>query len=141
MYLPDINVWVALAFPPHLHHQKARAWFDGLPTDQLCYFCRVSQMGFLRIVNNPKAVSSSAVTQDQAWAIYNHFMSHTRVAFATEPAGAEAQWRQLTNLPRFSTHIWTDAYMAAFARAADLEVVTFDQGFAQFKLSRCTVLS
>jgi predicted nucleic acid-binding protein len=43
-------------------------------------------------------------------------------------------------LPRFATHVWNDAYLAAFAACANFEIVTFDRAFAQFKLDRCTIL-
>jgi len=29
--LVDANAWLALAFSDHLHHAKAKAWFDGKP--------------------------------------------------------------------------------------------------------------
>lgn len=141
MFLPDVNVWVALAFPAHAHHDSARAWFDGAPENRLCRYCRVTQMGFLRIANNPTAMGDSAVTQDQAWRLYDHFLSHRRVAFAEEPVGLEASWRQLTQGRQFSPKLWNDAYLAAFAQTAEYEVVTFDHGFAQYKDVHCTVLS
>jgi len=28
IYLPDINVWLALAFEVHEHHKTARTWFE-----------------------------------------------------------------------------------------------------------------
>jgi len=28
--------------------------------------------------------------------------------------------------------VWNDAYLAAFAQAAGLEIITFDQGFSQY---------
>jgi predicted nucleic acid-binding protein len=40
-----------------------------------------------------------------------------------------------------STNVWSDGYLAAFAQAADLEVVTFDKGFAQYTDLRQTILS
>ena len=141
MYLPDVNVWVALAFPVHAHHESARAWFDGTPADRPCHFCRFTQLGFLRIANNPTAIPYSAVTQDQAWKLFDHFLSHPRVGFVDEPAGLEARWRPLAQLPRFSTKSWNDAYLAAFAQVGRYEVVTFDRGFAQYKDLHCTVLS
>jgi predicted nucleic acid-binding protein len=33
MFLPDINVWLALAFEAHFHHLAAKAWFNALPDD------------------------------------------------------------------------------------------------------------
>ena len=49
--LPDINVWLALTFDSHVHHRIAKNWFDGL-TDEVCYFCRLTQQGFLRLASN-----------------------------------------------------------------------------------------
>jgi predicted nucleic acid-binding protein len=41
---------------------------------------------------------------------------------------------------KFSTNVWTDAYLAAFAITADIELVTFDQAFTQFKGLRSVIL-
>jgi predicted nucleic acid-binding protein len=54
MFLPDINLWLALAFESHVHHAAAKGWFEGL-TSERCSFCRLTQQGFLRLVTNPKA--------------------------------------------------------------------------------------
>ena len=140
MYLPDVNVWVALSLSAHIHHAPALAWFGGLPTNGPCHFCRFTQMGFLRIVNNPAVIPSSVVTQDQAWKLYDHFLSHPLVDFRDEPAGLEPQWRQWARSQRFSPKIWNDAYLAPFAQAAGFEVVTFDRGFAQYQGIACTIL-
>jgi toxin-antitoxin system PIN domain toxin len=141
MHLADINVWVAMAFASHSHHQSARAWFDRSDILPDCCFCRFTQLGFLRIANNAAAVSSSVVTQSQAWKLYDHFLAHPRVSFADEPAGIEPIWRQSTQLASYSSKTWNDAYLAAFAQAGGLEIVTFDQGFAQYKSVRSTILS
>jgi len=37
-----------------------------------------------------------------------------------------------TQAQSFSPKVWNDAYLAVFARAANLQLVTFDQGFVQF---------
>jgi predicted nucleic acid-binding protein len=71
MHLPDINVWLALTFVAHVHHNSAQSWFDGLPGDRRCYFCRFTQQGFLRLANNAKVFPQAAVTQDLAWKLYD----------------------------------------------------------------------
>jgi len=38
-------------------------------------------------------------------------------------------------------NFWADAYLAAFAKTANLELITFDKGFAQFAGLRLTILS
>ena len=96
MHLPDINVWLALTFDSHLHHPAAKTWFDALGNDALCFFCRLTQQGFLRLATNPSVFGKDAVTLPDAWQKYAVFLSDPRVAFAGEPAGLETQWR--TNL-------------------------------------------
>jgi predicted nucleic acid-binding protein len=46
-----------------------------------------------------------------------------------------------TNVWLAMTKVWNDAYLAAFAEAAAVEMVTFDQGFKQFNLAHCTILT
>lgn len=29
IYLPDVNVWIALAIAEHVHHKPAQGWFDS----------------------------------------------------------------------------------------------------------------
>jgi toxin-antitoxin system PIN domain toxin len=140
MHLPDINVWLALAFPAHLHHNPARAWFAGLPANRPCHFCRYTQLGFLRIANNPKVFLQAAAPQDQAWQLYDDFLLNSRVGFASESAMLESTWRQFTQGQRFAPKLWNDAYLAAFAQTGGYEVVTFDQGFAQFPGVAVTLL-
>ena len=141
MYLPDINVWLALAFLGHVHHRSARSWFDSLPENCRCFFCRFTQQGFLRLANNPRAFPQIAVTQPEAWRLYDTFLSNPRIEVAPEPPRLEAHWRQFTQLPQFSPQRWSDAYLVAFAQAAGFEVVTFDKGFAQYIDLRQTILS
>jgi uncharacterized protein len=141
MVLPDINVWLALTFLSHVHHHSAKSWFDALPGDRRCCFCRFTQQGFLRLANNPKAFPQDAVTQDRAWKLYDTIESDPRIEFATEPPQLEPIWRQLTGYPRFSPNAWSDAYLAAFAVAGGYELVSFDQGFKQFFGLNSTILS
>ncbi len=139
MFLPDINVWLALAFDSHLHHQQAVDWFDAVP-DQCCVFCRMTQQGFLRLATNPKAFPNDAVTMTDAWKLYDIFQSDPRVDFADEAADVEQLWRDYTQSGLFSPKAWNDAYLAAFCRAADLEAVTFDRGFRKFADVQATIL-
>src|ERR1035438_2309546 len=137
MHLADINVWLALTFDSHVHHRAAKTWFDGLPTDAVCYFCRLTQQGFLRLATNPGVFGKHTLTLPEAWQKYDLLLSDPRVAFAEEPADLETPWRTFTQHQSFSTKVWNDAYLAAFARAENLEMVTFDQAFKQYSNVRC----
>ncbi len=130
MFLHDINVWLALAFEAHFHHRAAKARFNALPDDASA-FCRMTQQGFLRLATNPRAMQDDAVSMVDAWRLYDMFAGDPRVSFAHEPAELEPIWRAHTQRESFSTKVWNDAFLAAFAQAGSLTLVTFDRGLAQ----------
>ena len=130
--LPDSNVWLALTFSAHPHHAAAVAWFDGLISGSACAFCRMTQQGFLRLSSNPRAFGSDALPLPEAWKAFDTLRSDDRVTFENEPPAVEAEWRRLTGEESFSAKIWNDAFLAAFARTAALELVTFDRGFRRY---------
>lgn len=140
MHLPDINFWLALAFQSHVHHVSAKSWMQSAAR-QSCCFCRVTQSGFLRLATNRKVFPADALPMNEAWRVYDELLSDSRVVFAEEPEDVEVEWRTFTQRATYSTNVWTDAYLAALAHAADFEIVTFDKGFAQYKGLRHTILS
>lgn len=127
---PDINVWVALTYDRHVHHATARKWFDTLAPSARLFFCRITQLGLLRLL------SASAVTgpdqgksQREAWGAYDSWLEDERVEFLDEPNGLDTQFRALTQSQHASPKDWADSYLAAFAQASRLTVVTFDRAF------------
>ncbi len=139
MFLPDVNVWLALAFQSHLHHPSAKTWLERFGSAG-CSFCRLTQQGFLRLATNPRAFGDEAVTMIAAWGLYDAICSDPRVGFAPEPVRLEPRWREYTQSGAFSPKVWNDAYLAAFADAADMQLVTFDKGFARYASLRVTIL-
>lgn len=139
IFLPDVNVWLALVFNAHVHHPIALAWFNHLSGDT-CSFCRLTQMSFLRLANNPKVFPNDAVEAAVAWQLYDTALPDPKVSYAAEPAGLEAAWRHFTHGQQFSPKLWNDAYLAAFSQTGGYEVVTFDQSFAQYAGVAITLL-
>ena len=139
MFLLDVNLWLALTFQKHVHHLAAKTWFDQAP-DASCFFCRLTQQGFLRLATNPKAFGGDAVPMIDAWRLYDLFLSDSRVQIAGEPPGLESRWRIHTQTQLFSNKVWSDAYLAAFSQAAGLELITFDKGFSQYQGLKHTIL-
>ena len=133
MLLPDVNVWLALTFDSHVHHPDAKTWFDALPNDAVCCFCRLTQQGFLRLATNPSVFGKDVLTLPDAWQKYDLFLNDPRISFAEEPAQIETHWRNFTQSRSFSPQVWNDAYLAAFALAGGFELVTFDKAFAQYQ--------
>ena len=130
-FLPDVNVWLALASAKHLHAQPAARWLDTIGENEAA-FCRITQMGLLRLLTNHHAMGGEAVSQSRAWEIYRTIASDQRVSFYPEPAGVEETWSGLTQRGQPATNLWTDAYLQAFARLKGLHVVSFDRGFRRF---------
>ena len=80
------------------------------------------------------------MTLTAAWQLYDTVLADARAAFADEPANLDAGWRLPAHGSLFAPKLWGDAYLAAFAQAGGLEVVTFDTGFRQYRNLSCTIL-
>jgi len=129
--LCDVNFLLAACYDGHLHHSAALKWLDQ--QDELSVIlCRQTQLGLLRLLCNPSLMAENACTLDQAWELYDAILNDERFDFYPEPEGLEPLLREYTSSGRVSPKLWQDAYLAAFARAAKLRLVTFDQGFKQF---------
>ncbi len=128
MFLPDVNVLLALMFEAHQHHPPAREWFDGIPDDS-GMMCRMTQTALLRLATNPALFGREALRLSEAWVCYDSLMDDPRLEYALEPLGLDHLWRRLTTTRSYSPKVWNDAYLAAFARAGGLTVVTFDKAF------------
>jgi toxin-antitoxin system PIN domain toxin len=128
---PDVNVWVALAHEVHPHHAAARRWSDALTDDAVVCFCRFTQLGLLRLLTNESAMGTDVLTQAEAWDAFDGLMEHRSNRMAEEPPGVDELFRRLTTSNLASTKQWADGYLAAFAEAGQLTLVTFDRALAR----------
>jgi toxin-antitoxin system PIN domain toxin len=124
-YLPDVNVWIALAAERHTLHRAARHWFSNLHDEKLA-FCRLTQLGFLRLLTNKHVMQEEVMTPDEAWEAYRALRLDRRIGYLGEPNELPETWQAFTDGPLSSPNLWTDAYLCAFVRAARLTLVTFD---------------
>ena len=108
MFLPDVNVWLALAFEDHTHHASAKTWFDTASSGE-GWFCRFTQQGLLRLATSAAVVGRQAVTLVKAWGIYDAFLNDPRVEFSNEPDRLEVDWRSYTHRQTRSPKLWNDA--------------------------------
>jgi len=138
-YLADVNVWAALALAGHVHHFTALHWFEESETDEIA-FCRVTQMGLLRLLSNPTVMGKNVLTGAGAWELHDALSRDGRIGFAPEPAGLETYWRRATRRRYTGPNFWTDAYLAAFAASAGYTLVSFDRGFTQHTEVRLRLL-
>lgn len=125
--LLDVGVWLAAAWSGHVHHPRAAAWFDKQTGDIL--LCRVTQMGLLRLLSNPAVMGEDLRTRGEAWKVIDTLRGDDRVQWVSEPVQLEQAWRAISARDDDSHKLWTDDYLAAFAQAAGLALVTLDKRF------------
>ncbi len=125
MKLVDVGVWLAAVWGRHVSYPVAADWF-GKEADDIA-FCRVTQMGLLRLLSNPAIMGDDAVDRSQAWRIYDQLSADERVLWADEPAELDGVWRAISAREGKSHKLWTDDYLAAFAQASGAALITLDR--------------
>lgn len=123
--LLDVNVLVALAWPNHIHHARAHAWFerarhDGWATTPL------TQSGFIRVSSNTSAIPGARTPAEarellrRIVALPGHEFWPDDVAAADEtnrPFDMAVGYRQVT-----------DAHLLSLAVRRRGRLATFDSG-------------
>jgi hypothetical protein len=112
-----------------VHHLVARDWFDLLPPGVRFCFCRFTQLGLLRLLTAEAVMGDEVMNQSEAWAVYDRWRDDDRVRLLEEPPDLELRFRARTRLKHAAPKAWADAYLAAFAEASQLTLVTFDRAF------------
>ena len=118
--LLDINVLIALAWPNHVHHSAARAWFEEHRQDGWAT-CTLTEAGFIRLSCNPSVVRH-AVTPLDAIAVLERLTrlaSHSfwpldrSIIQMPEAIGARLQgYRQITDAVLLSAAIRHNGQLA-----------------------------
>lgn len=125
MILVDVGVWLAAVWGRHVHYPAASDWLNRQVDDLV--FCRVTQMGLLRLLSNPAIMGDDSVDRSQAWRLFDQLWSDERVLWADEPDELDAVWRAISARDDKSHKLWTDDYLAAFAQAGELTLATLDR--------------
>jgi hypothetical protein len=110
----------------HAHAERAQRWFDKAGSERF-FFCRITQMGVLRLLTTERALGSDVRTMAGAWKLWDEITADERIALIGEPEGLERLFRKASRLPSPSPKVWADSYLLGFAEAAGLNLVTFDQ--------------
>ena len=120
--LLDVNMLIALAWPSHVHHRDAHAWFTkgasrGWAT------CPVTQCGFVRISSNPKIIPE-AVTPKEALGLLDQIVRHKSHVFWPDDIGLLDNHVPLDLL--VGHRQVTDAYLLGLAIRRGGRLVTLD---------------
>ena len=131
----DTSTWLAATFDQHPAHSVARQALREATAAQAAFFCRATQQSFLRLLSTAvlaKAYGAVPLTNSDALLTLDNLQALPQVAWRDEPPGVFGLWRTLAALHSASPKVWMDAYLAAFAIAAGLRLVTLDKDFKNF---------
>lgn len=134
-FLLDVNVLIALLWPPHEAHTRAQRWFarhagHGWAT------CAMTQAGFVRIVSNP-AFSRRVVSPRDALEVLQGSLQHRAHRFWTEDIGVTEAVARFG--PRLVGHQQiTDAYLLGLAIHKKGRLATLDASVAALLPSSAT---
>jgi toxin-antitoxin system PIN domain toxin len=127
-HLLDVNLLIALAWPQHVHHAQAHAWFNRVGHSRWAT-CPLTQLGFVRISSNPKIVSS-AVSPREALVALQRMTALPGHAFWPDDVSPAGQ-TEFAALSLVGHRQVTDAYLLALCRRHKGRLATLDRGLAE----------
>jgi hypothetical protein len=120
-FSPDLNVWLALSVPGHVHREDAWKWLRRQTRETTLIFSRFTQLGLLRLLTNQAAMGENTLTLGKAWAVYDRWLEDPRVELHPEPRDLEAGFREVTApfAAAAASKAVGDCYLLAFAKYND----------------------
>ncbi len=115
-YLLDVNALIAAIWRNHPDHSKADAWLQGKDLAT----CPLSELGFLRISTNPKALNADMATSRR---LLEAFLKKHGPQFLPDDLPA------LKGSAQRNDQV-TDCYLAELAASNGMKLATFDAGIA-----------
>ncbi len=100
---------------------------SGLSQTTDLVFCRFTQLGFLRLINTESVAGEDVFTQRQAGAANDRWNKDGDCRIEEEPFGLKVEFMSFADRTRPNPKEWADPYLAAFAAARSIELVTFDK--------------
>ena len=124
VYLLDVNVLIALAWPNHSAHQDVQSWFARNSTREWST-CPFTECAFIRIVSNP-AFSSDFLTLQESIHLLDLNLQDPRHHFWADDLPVENALRQFQG--RISGHQQvTDAYLLGLTLHKKGRLATLDR--------------
>ena len=133
--LPDLNVWLALIWPEHIHHQHAVQYWEQQAAEQVL-FCTVTALGLVRLVCQPKLMGTAVRNAAEASDLLNALCQQPGVQMAQPDHDGWEVFHQLLRSGlrggEIPSRLCTDAHLAALAIANGWRLVSFDRDFERF---------
>jgi len=130
LFLPDVNVLIALAWPNHVQHEAAHIWFDELHSSGTQWAtCPTTQNAFIRISSNPKIIPA-AITPHKALDFLRKIVQHPLHTFL-EGGLAISDYEDVPPQLMQGYKQITDVYLLLLAQRHDAVLASFDGRFAR----------
>lgn len=137
----DVNVALPLILEQHSQRAVASAWWAKQP-DQSVVFTIPVRMAVLRLLTNRALMGGGVLKPEQAWSVMTALLADARSVVRNDaPAGLDLYWISMVRGRDPSPNLWIDAWLAAFAEAEGMQMVTFDRDFRKFSLSHLRLLN
>lgn len=130
--LPDVNMLIALAWPSHVHHHDAQAWFVEQASTGWAT-CPLTQCGFVRISSNAKIIPE-AVAPREALSLLGEIVRHKNHVFWPDDIGIVDPHVPSSFL--VGHRQVTDAYLLGLAIHRGGRLVTLDAGISSLLPTR-----
>lgn len=125
-YLLDVNVLIALAWPQHVHHDRAHRWFDRV--EQPWATTPVTEAGFVRLTINPNVVGER-IPASQAIAALEVIRQIPLHVFIPDEATFAEPSISLDRLA--SPRQVTDLHLVNLAARVEAVLATLDRGISE----------
>lgn len=125
--LLDVNVLVALAWPNHIHHQRAQAWFRSEDRGEWAT-CPVTQTGFVRVSSNTAAIPDARTPADAIGLLRRITELDGHVFWLDDVSPVDPRHEAFDRVVGYRQV--TDAHLLSLALANGGRVATFDSGMA-----------
>ena len=114
-----------------MHSEAAWTWFSRQEDDRF-FFCRLTQLGLLRLLATSAVMGKDVRTIGEAWKVYDRWLEDSRVGIRPETGELDGAFRAATrSVSRLSSpKALGDCYLLAVSQVTDATLVTFDRGLA-----------
>ncbi len=128
--LLDVNVLIALAWPNHVHHEPAWAWFDGTAPNGWAT-CAMTEAGFVR-VSSHRGIIPEAVAPADALAVLEGLRSRARHEFWADDVELLVGDHVAPDVVVAHRQV-TDAHLLALALRHRGRLATFDRRIGRLR--------
>jgi len=129
--LPDLNVWLALAWPLHPQHLRARHYWQAEAGERVV-FCTATGLGLVRLLCRENVMGDAVLTPTAAGEVLERFCEQPGVGFGGEPTDGWHVFQALLRKGTVAPQQCTDAHLAALSIVNGWRLVSFDPEFERY---------